>query len=232
VTGVSENYERSSLLMRRRTRIIIGCLTVALALAAAVNTATARRIEISEQRFLMLFTEVTFEAGGISIVCPVTVEGSFHSRTIAKVSGQLIGYVTEAIFQHPCRQNNFWALNGTEVIQGVRSPNTLPWHILYLNFGGVLPRISEIEVAIIGSKVRAEAAGVLCLYATTSTQWVEGQIRVEEGRVTRLRVNEEKGAPLFESQSGVLCPASYFQKGEGIIATQGVHRAIFVRLVQ
>jgi hypothetical protein len=220
--------------MLRRTKIIVGGLTVALALAAAVNTATARRIEVSEQRFLILFSALTLEAGGNQFVCPLTMEGSFHSRTISKVSGQLVGYVTEAIFQHPCRTNELWALNGIERIQGATAPNTLPWHILYINFRGVLPNITEIELKFIAHGFRTEIAGILCLYRIPAsvTKWAEYQVKVEAGRITGIRFNEERRIPLFESQSGAFCPVEFVMAGEGIVATQGVHRAITVRLIQ
>jgi hypothetical protein len=219
--------------MRQRTRIIVGGLTVAIALAAAVNTATARRIEVSEQHFLVLFRELTFEAAGNQLVCSVNIEGSFHSRTISKVSGQLIGYITEAIVNgHPCIRNNLWLLNGIENPQNAGAVQTLPWHILYLNFRGELPRITEIELKLIGVALRFEILGILCLYKTTPTKWMEGQIRVEAGRVTHLVVNEERRIPLLESQSGAFCPAEFIMRGEGQVGTQTGWREIFVRLVQ
>jgi hypothetical protein len=217
--------------MPRRMRIIIGGLTVALALAAAVNTATARRLEVSEQHFLALSAEVTFEAAGIQIVCAVTAEGSFHSRTISKVSGQLVGVITEAAAQHPCRRNELWILNGIERVQGATAPNTLPWQMSFLSFRGTLPRIQEIEGALIGAAFRIEALGILCLYKSTSTKWGEAQIKIVEGRITEIRANEEKRGPLFESQSGAFCPSEYSQIGFGMVTTPG-HREIFVRLVQ
>jgi hypothetical protein len=218
--------------MTKRTKLIIGGLTVAIALAAAVNTATARRFEISEQRFLILFTELTFEAGGNQVICPVTLEGSFHSRTIMKVSGQLVGSVTEAIARHPCQQNTGWALNGIENIQGTTATNTLPWQILYIGFRGTLPNITEIELSLNGAKFRTEVIGVLCLYASRETRWMEAQVKVSAGRITTIRVNEERRIPLFESQSGLFCPAEGIMRGEGIVATQGVHRPITIRLVE
>jgi hypothetical protein len=219
--------------MTKRTKLIIGGLTVAIALAAAVNTATARRIEVSEQRFLVLFRELTFEAFGNQVVCSVNIEGSFHSRTISKVSGQLIGYVTEAIVNgHPCIRNNGWALNGVERPQETAAVQTLPWHILYLNFRGTLPTINEIELKLINAQFRVEIGGILCLYKSTTTKWMEGQIRVEAGRVTRLKANEEKQIGLFESQSGALCPSEGVMKGEGAVGTQVGWREITVRLVQ
>jgi hypothetical protein len=217
--------------MRRRTRIIIGGLTGALALAAAVNTATARRFEVSEQHLFGDSPEVTFEAAGNQIICAVSVEGSFHSKTISKVSGQLVGSVTKVTVQHPCIRGELWVLNGIESIQGITTPNTLPWQVLYLNFRGTLPRIAEIEGALIGSGFKIEIVGVLCLYKTTATKWGEAQIKVEAGGgITRIVANEEKRAPLFEG--GAFCPSEYSQRGEGIVATQGTHREIFVRLVQ
>jgi hypothetical protein len=222
--------------MRQRTRIIIGCLTVAMALAAAINTAAARRIEISEQRFLILFRELTFEGAGVeTIVCPINLEGSFHSRTISKVSGQLIGYITEAtVNAHPCPRGNMWWLNGVEVVQGITSSNTLPWHVLYLGFRGTLPRIMEIEIALVGAKFRRETSGILCLFATTTTAWIEGQLRLEaaSGRVTAFRFNEERRISLFESQSGAFCPSTLLFSGEGTVGTQTGWREITVRLVQ
>jgi hypothetical protein len=218
--------------MTKRTKLIICGLAVALALAAAVNTATARRIEVSEQRFLVLFRELTFAAGGNNVVCPVNIEGSFHSRTISKVSGQLIGYITEAIVNHPCITNNGWALNGIEVIQGVRSANTLPWHILYINFVGTLPNIREIEVSLVNAQFRVEVFGVLCLYKSTTTSWMEGQVLLEGGRVVGLRSNETRSIPLFETQSGALCPGSGTLRGTGTVGTQERWLAINVRLVQ
>lgn len=205
---------------------------MAVALAAAVSSASAQRLEVSEQHFLVLFRELTFENGGtITVVCPVNIEGSFHSAVIRKVSGQLIGYITEAIAHHPCRTNEGWALNGIERIQGITSPNTLPWHILYLNFRGILPRITEIEVKLVGAAFRVEILGALCLYQSTQTNYMEGQIKLTEGRVTALKANEEKRVPLFESQSGALCPAEGVLKGEGSVGTQTGWREITVRLV-
>jgi hypothetical protein len=219
--------------MTKRTKLIIGGLTVAIALAAAVNAATARRFEVSEQRFLVLFRELTFESTGGNVICPVNIEGSFHSKSITKLSGQLIGYITEAIVHHPCQQNNGWALNGIEVIQGITSPNTLPWHILYISFMGTLPNIREIEISLTGAKFRVEVVGVLCLYASESRNWMEGQVLLEGGRVVGLRANEEHRIPLFEDQSGFrLCPPTGVLKGTGTVGTQERWTAITVRLVQ
>jgi hypothetical protein len=221
--------------MTKRTKLIIGGLTVAIALAAAVNTAAARRFEVSEQRFLVLFRELTFTgSGGVinpTVICPVNIEGSFHSRTISKVSGQLIGYITEAIVHHRCIENEAWALNGTEVAQGATVPNTLPWHILYLGFRGTLPRIVEIEVTIDNGKFIVEAAGVLCLYAATTGHPMEGQIHLNEtGRVTVLRASEEQPIPFFEGSG--FCPPNGTLRGEGTVGTQSTWREITVRLVQ
>jgi hypothetical protein len=218
--------------MTKRTKLIVGGLTVALALAAAVNTATARRIEVSEQRFLVLFRELTFVGGAFgSVICPVNIEGSFHSRTISKISGQLVGYVTEAIVHHPCRGGEAWTLNGIERPQGVTSTNTLPWHLLYLSFTGRLPNIEAIELTLDNGQFVVEVVGVLCLYRATTGSPMKGRVNVGAGGgVSSLTVNETAGIPLFEGSG--LCPRPGFLRGEGTVGTQSEWREIFVRLVQ
>jgi hypothetical protein len=216
--------------MRKRTKIIVGGLTVAIALAAVVSTAAARRIELSEQRFLILFVELTFEAGNFTFICPINLEGSFHSRVFSKISGQLVGSVTEAT-AHACSGSSFiWMLNGVErTPQGATTPNTLPWQVSFIGFNGVLPRIREIELSVTNGSFGLEFDG-LCLYKATSREWIGLEVHLEEGRAVRVRWSETRRIPLLE---GIfLCPSSIIFKGEGTIGTQSTWREITVRLVQ
>jgi hypothetical protein len=223
--------------MRNRTRIMLLVLTTALALAAAVGSAAANRIEMSEQRFLVLFRELTFEGGGgINVVCEVNLEGSFHSRTLSKVREQLIGYVTEAVVhrnaEERCIQNRAWVLNGVERIRGTTTaPNTLPWHILYNGFRGPLPTITGIIVLMRGAGFLVEVGlGTTCLYLSTTERPLEGTINVSAGTVTELSANEEFRVGLKEGTFG--CPAEGAMRGRGPIGTQVGWRLITVRLVQ
>jgi hypothetical protein len=204
---------------------IIGCVVVALALLATVNTASARRIEIDEQAFLVLFRELTFEGGtGSPTVCDVNIEGSFHSRTISKVCGQLIGYITQAKIHHPCRQGEFWTLDGSE-----RATNTLPWHILYLRFIGTLPAITGIEVQLNNGGFIVEPG---CLYEATRTNGFRFIINVvaEAGsfrKATSMRVVETARIP----SRTFLCP-EIILRGTGTVGKQTTWTQPLVRLVQ
>ncbi len=211
-------------------------IALALALAATATTANARRIELSEQHFLAAWTELIFEESGARINCELTLEGSFHSKTLSKVCGQLIGYITEAIIHHPCRTPEMWVLNGTETIGGVTTRQTLPWHILFISFSGTLPRITRIRVSLRNAAFLLETFGVSCLYRTSETEPAFENIGVEEGgAVTGLESEETTRIRKFEG--GVLCPATTRLIGRARVGRQPEirereWRPIIVRLVQ
>jgi hypothetical protein len=84
--------------MRTRPKPVVTSLAAAFVLAAFVATASAQRFETSNQGIRATFAELRF--GTIEEIegrCPVTVEGTFHSRTIAKNGESLVGYITRGI---------------------------------------------------------------------------------------------------------------------------------------
>jgi hypothetical protein len=212
--------------MRKRIRIAVGALALTMALAAAVSAASARRITFSEQQFLILFRNLSYQppGEGFKAVCDINLEGSFHSRTISKVSGQLIGYITEAAVHHPCPVGESFMLNGTE-----RSPDTLPWRIAYKSFGGTLPNIAIVEVLVTGYHFVIEVFGAACLYDAPATNPVPGILNVGEGRLTTFRFNEGSTFPRLEG--GGLCPTAIGAAGSGTIGARGTWSAVSVRLV-
>jgi hypothetical protein len=220
--------------MRTRTRILLGALMAALVLASAVSTASANRLELSNQRIRVTWTganSLTFSGGGASVVCEVTIEGSFHSRTLSKVSGQLVGYITSAMVKHPCIENEGWALNGTEN-QGEAPVTTLPWHILYISFRGPLPRIERIRLSLVNTGFLVRVFGVGCLYKSTAARPLFGDITVSEtGQATFLNPDPTVQVPKFSGS--FLCPNEGELSGAGAIRLQGsTTTLIFVRLVQ
>jgi hypothetical protein len=97
--------------------IIRGALATAAAtllLATAITTASARNLSISEQSFRVTFSSLELVTELVTIRCRVTLEGSFHTRTIAKVPGSLVGAISRATVAHPCTNGEAWADNGTE----------------------------------------------------------------------------------------------------------------------
>ncbi|HEX7292497.1 MAG TPA: hypothetical protein VF250_15365 [Conexibacter sp.] len=124
----------------------------AMALGALTSSAASRNLSISSQTLRSNFRELRFEGLFGNTVCQVTMEASFHSRTMAKVVGQLIGYVT-AFGLGPCATGTATVLN-----------ETLPWHIRYRSFAGTLPDITDVNLDVIGFSIRARTPeGFNCL---------------------------------------------------------------------
>jgi hypothetical protein len=214
--------------MATHTRIVIAALIAATALAVGVGTAAARRIAASENHFLSHFRELTFETSAGRIICAVSIEGSFHERTIEKIVGGLIGYISEARVKRPCSGGETWIQSTQE--RGPGELETLPWHILYERFIGALPNITGIEITSDGTAFLLLAFGIRCLYRATTTSPIKGIIKREaSGKATGLRSNSEASIP--KAEGSFLCPGSGRFLGEGIVGKQVGYSEITVTLV-
>jgi hypothetical protein len=144
--------------MLTRSRLLFIALTAALLLAAAVS-ASGHRLAGSSSTGRTTFVSLEFIGGGFfTIRCPVTLEGRAHSRTISKVSGQLVGYITSAFVRSSS------CTGGSATIFG----SSLPWHVRYDSFAGALPNITSGRSQIVGARFRIEAGGFGTCEATTS----------------------------------------------------------------
>jgi hypothetical protein len=212
-------------IMYRRSRLVVGALVAAFFMALMVGTASARRFEVSSQAFRAVWRPLIFgDNAGVNVSCPVTLEGSFHSRTTSKVSGQLIGYITRGIVGPPETCENGEATVNTE---------TLPWHIQYNTFEGRLPQISGVNLTLVGAKFEVRGGGVLCTSQTTqsSPAWGRVLVNTTTGRVEGLRALEEHKIALG---GGFFCGLSSpgFFAGTATVTVQNSTTAITVRLVQ
>jgi hypothetical protein len=150
--------------MRTTAKLGLTALLAAMLLASAISTASARNLSVSEQSFRSTFSSLEFIAGA-TIRCRVTLEGSFHTRTIAKVANSLVGAITRAIVAHPgCTGGEAWADNGTETEPLGTAPNRLPFHITYQSFASTLPRIETVNLAVSRSSfvVQGTILGLTC----------------------------------------------------------------------
>jgi hypothetical protein len=120
--------------MHRSVCTALTALTTALLLASAVTAASARNLSVSSQNFRAVWTnlETTNEIGEPAVRCSVTLEGSFHSRTLPKVARLLIGAVTRF---------NIAACTNGRLTPGTQVPLA---HLTYESFTGTLPDISRI----------------------------------------------------------------------------------------
>jgi hypothetical protein len=128
-------------------------------LGALTSAASARNLSTSEQSIRATFREMRFSGGFGTASCELTIEGSFHERTTAKVAGRLVGYLTRSTLGS-CSAGSVTVLT-----------ETLPWHVRYLGFVGTLPNITVTRATIIGVAFRIqEPGGITCLVRSTATE--------------------------------------------------------------
>ncbi|HEX7292322.1 MAG TPA: hypothetical protein VF250_14470 [Conexibacter sp.] len=152
------------------SRVLLATASASVLLGALASCASARGFSLSNQSMRATFTSVEitiFE----EVRCQLTLEGSFHSRTIAKVARSLIGYITRAVVG-PC--------NGTTA---TILRETLPWHVRYQGFLGALPDITSITTHVIGAGLRLGGFGFACLVGTTEAE--PGILTYDRNNTTR-----------------------------------------------
>jgi hypothetical protein len=202
--------------MRTWIKLSFAVLTSALLLAALVGSASANKLSQNESRIRVTYSPLTFTPSfGTSMRCRVTLEGSYHSRTISKVAGALIGYISRASIG-PCE-------SGTARMNA----ETLPWHGQYASFTGTLPSIERIANRLIRPSFtfQGEIFGlrVNCRYTTPSQGYID--TRESRGAITSQRPDETVTSSETEG-----CPA-FRQSGVGTVTGLGNTTSIVVTLI-
>src|SRR5262249_52171492 len=112
--------------------------------------------------------KVIFGGSELVAFCPVTLEGSFHARTFAKVVGGLVGYVTRAVVQEASCRGEAGEASAMRV-QALTE--TLPWHVRYRAFVSLLPNPTAIRLDVVGAALRAVIAPFgECLFTSSATR--------------------------------------------------------------
>jgi len=146
-------------IVRKFSARISIAVTAALILAAATSSASANHLMFTHNNIRITWNPVRFVGGTITVTCNLTLEGSFHSATIAKVVETLIGHITRG------------AIEGCSGGTVTLLMETLPWHLRYNGFTGALPNIRLLIVHGIGFSYRIQPTGsVPCLLKTTATE--------------------------------------------------------------
>jgi hypothetical protein len=175
--------------MSNRFKLLLVAMIATTSLWVAIGSASARRLESSNGSIQVVWSPLQFGAPeiGQSISCPVTIAGSFHSRTISKVSGALVGYVNRATV------NSAGCSEGSSRVL----VETLPWHIRYNSFSGTLPSITGITFTLVGIRFsHTNNEGTSCLIGTTAASPGWARSNLSAGRITGLQVLEEHTIPL------------------------------------
>jgi hypothetical protein len=213
--------------MLRRPRLTLVALVATTALAGTVGTATARNLSVSNQNFRIVWAPMTVR-GTAAGECNVTMEGSFHTRSLIKVESNLIGYITRAT-REACGANLLYVLNGTEEIAGTPGGQTLPWHVRFDSFAGTLPNIVGVTVRITNLSFLILGGGLICLYKSEAFAPAVGTISVVSGeQLLNFRWKEERRIPLF---NGMLCAPTAELRGTGTVTLLGNATTIFIRLI-
>lgn len=213
--------------MRQKGKLLLAGLTAAFILASAVGTASANRLSVDERNFRVTWTMLEFVAEGHeTVLCAVTLEGSFHSNTIAKVEGSLIGHITRAIKGATCTGGAATILTAT-----------LPWHVTYESFGGILPNITEIDLLLVGASFRVHPNGdfAACLARTTVTDNVSGTVTLvrEAGgllKTERMFPDESDEIPCV-GPFGITINGRFAEPIGGPVTRLGSSTRILVRLI-
>lgn len=200
--------------------IVAGAVLIA---AVTSSTAFGNHMSISNQNWRLVFSPLRFTgtAGFASIACPVTLEGSFHSASIAKTAGLLLGYVNRAsVAAASCT-------GGSARIE----QEALPWHIRYESFNGTLPNITGIALQIVGAAFLITTSFGGCRYRTTAESPSVGvATRESGGAITGATLSERSEIPLTTTLSGFCDPRGRFE-GTGRLTAQGSTAAISVTLI-
>jgi hypothetical protein len=205
--------------MRTHAKHVLAALVAALAFMIMTAGANARILEISNQGIRSVMENFTIVGGGLIIRCPLTLEGSFHSRTLAKTQGLLVGFITRAAFQTPCEGTTIRALT-----------ETLPWHIQYRGFTGNLPIIQRVQFNIIGFAFLINLFGNSCLYRSTLEAPFSTAFVLEERGVIRRLVVEEL-VRIRLASGGFVCPSEMSLSGEGGLTLLGTVNPVRIVLI-
>jgi len=196
-------------------------LTAALLMSVTVGTASAGRLSVSNNRFRVTWSPLNLNPGEVR--CNVTLEGSFHSATVQKTAGALIGNVTRAIVAPPAQCRNGEAT----VVQ-----ESLPWHVRYRGFNGNLPRLSGVILGLVVARLRAHvnSLGATCEITGTPEHPSVGIAEVgEEGRITGYRSDENARIPFLGLCAISGAEGSY--SGTGALTVLNAATSITVRLI-
>jgi hypothetical protein len=154
--------------MCRHAKTLLAVVGATVMLTALVSSASAGRLSTTSKntRATWASLELIEPVFGSTVRCPITVEGSFHSATMGKVAGALVGHISRSTI------NTTGCSGGRATILQA----SLPWHIRYSGFTGTLPNITALRTDAIGVQIRIEGAFGSCLFTSSVTQPIIGTL--------------------------------------------------------
>jgi len=206
-------------LVRYTARLLAVTAAAALLLASAVATASARSLSSSEQNIRATWASLEFAGEALTVRCPLTLEGSFHARTLAKVVDTLSGAVTRVSIKEESCTN------------GRGRPKNFPWHIQYSGFTGVLPTINGVLLAISRLRFEVVVSGI-CTgeYGTETDKVGVSAAREAGGAITT--ISPIAGQNTVNRVAGTgFCPPQGRMNGSGNVTVLAGSSRITVTLI-
>lgn len=216
----------------RRIRLLVALVAAAGCVVASAS-ASGSRLELpnGERGFRLTWAALEFVPSlGGTVRCALTLEGSFHSRTVSKTAGLLVGYVSRA------------TLGACPVGSATVLSETLPWHVRYSAFAGTLPSIGSLTLQLVNSAIRIRNETLACLARTTAErpaqsfavtqQWEEELERPGGGQViTEMRMDEALSIPLT-GEGGLCSFGTGRMRGTGSVSVLGGTARVRVALTE
>lgn len=211
-------------------KTLMAALAASLALFAAVSTAGAAHLSVSNQGFRVVYSPFIVDGFANEVRCDLTLEGSFSSPTIVKGSGTQIGSVSVARISRPCTGGEMWVYNGAEVLGITTLASSLPWRVLYAGFEGTLPNITAMLTKLIGERLLVESTvlgvRVRCIYTSEELQPATGKL---VRNTTTGVISEDVAGGTIESVTGG-CP-SIRLLSRGAVTLQGSTALVTLTLI-
>jgi len=209
--------------MRTSAKLSLTALIAALLLSAAISTAGARSLSVSSQTIRAVWSRLEFneEGIGLSVRCQLTLEGSFHSRTITKVRGALIGAITRVdVFTERCTGG--W----------LKGKPPFPWHITYESFTGALPAITSVRLLLARFRYLLISPGLATCEYGTATDNVVYSAAMTSGEITSLSPVAGSNLPHKTEPSTFFCTNAGALVGpEGVVTALNSTAKLRVTLI-
>jgi len=206
--------------MRKTAKLGLTALVAAALFATAISTASARSLSVSEQNIRLTFASLEFASELVTLRCPVTFEGSFHSRTIPKVERTLIGYFNRI----PVKEESC-----TNARMRMKNP---PYHITYEGFTGTLPNITGILLLLRLVRFELIVSGLCTADYGLTTDNITGTAAVNaSGEITGLTPLEGRNTTGRVSGTGICPPTSTFRGSASVARGGNSTTRITVRLI-
>lgn len=209
----------------RKRGVLLSVLGAASVLCLAAGLASANALSISNRQIRASWERVEFIAeqgfGGLyGNNCQITLEGSFHSSTLRKIIGALVGYLTRA------------SVGTCEIREIVVTALDLPWHVRYRGYTGTLPTITGLAIEVVGMSWEFFVAGALrCLHRTTALNPAVGTIAVRAGVLGGLTWNEARRIPRAETFQCPYASELWMRGTSRPVTLLGTSTAVTVRLI-